>query len=128
MEDVVNHPQHYEKHKITVEPIDLIDTVNFCIGNTIKYLVRAKDKGNELEDLKKALFYHKRTTRNWTSEYGNQIARFAVFRYSDVDLLRELGIALTTGYTPREAWDLLEDSLEMQIPLLEYSLQEEQKK
>ena len=127
LQDIINHPQHYEKHKITVEPIDLIDTCNFCIGNVIKYIVRSKDKGNELEDLKKARFYLNRAGRNWIPKYGDEIARFAVLRYCDVDLLRELGGTLTSGYKPSEAWEILKDSLGMRIALLEYALKEESK-
>ena len=57
-EDLVNHPIHYEKHAITLEPIDLLETLPFAVGNCLKYIFRAKDKDSELLDLKKALFYH----------------------------------------------------------------------
>ena len=47
---------HYKKE---VQPIDLIDAFNldFNAGNVIKYVARAKHKGNELEDLRKAKYY-----------------------------------------------------------------------
>ena len=57
--DPVNHPSYYTTGKI--ECIDFItDTkLNFCRGNAVKYIVRAglKDKGKEIEDLEKAIFY-----------------------------------------------------------------------
>jgi hypothetical protein len=57
MSDNVNHPKHYTFGKIEV--ITVIDDWNlsFCAGNAVKYIARAKHKGNKLEDLKKALWY-----------------------------------------------------------------------
>lgn len=55
--DKINHPPHYTASGI--EPIDVIESWNlgFCLGNTVKYIARAKHKGSELEDLKKARWY-----------------------------------------------------------------------
>lgn len=60
MTNTVN-PDYYNKHSvtvgdITVQPIDLIEDVDFDLGNVFKYLVRYQDKG-KTEDLKKALTY-----------------------------------------------------------------------
>ena len=57
LEDVVNHPKHYTFG--TIEVIDVIEDwkLEFHLGNTVKYIARAKHKGNELEDLKKAQWY-----------------------------------------------------------------------
>lgn len=57
MNDNVNHPAHYAGRDIGHECIDLARHQTFCVGNTIKYLWRYKDKGNPTEDLKKALWY-----------------------------------------------------------------------
>lgn len=58
-EDKVNHPKHYTFGKLEV--IDVLEDwgldKDFCLGNTIKYIARARHKGNELEDLKKAQWY-----------------------------------------------------------------------
>lgn len=56
-EDPVNNPSHYKKGKI--ETIDFIEdkTLDYHLGNVIKYITRAKHKGKELEDLKKAQWY-----------------------------------------------------------------------
>lgn len=59
-EDVVNHPSHYVKNAIRLEPIDILENFDFCTGNALKYIIRYKDKGKPLEDLEKALFYAKR--------------------------------------------------------------------
>lgn len=55
----VNHPAHYNNG---IEAIEYIESheMNFNIGNVIKYVTRAKHKGNELEDLKKARWYLER--------------------------------------------------------------------
>jgi hypothetical protein len=59
MTDSVNHPSHYTHGKY--EPIDVIEDwdLNFCLGNTVKYIARAghKDPAREIEDLKKAAWY-----------------------------------------------------------------------
>jgi len=42
--------------------------LNFNVGNIIKYVVRAKRKDNELEDLKKALDYLTREIKHIENE------------------------------------------------------------
>ncbi len=55
--DMVNHPPHYTAHPSGVEAIQITEHFNFCIGNAIKYLWRAGEKGDTLQDLKKAAWY-----------------------------------------------------------------------
>lgn len=57
VEEKVNHPAHYNTGKFEV--IDVIEDwgLGFHEGNAVKYIARAKHKGNELEDLKKARWY-----------------------------------------------------------------------
>lgn len=57
MNDPINHPTHYTSHPSGVEPITITKHMNFCLGNVIKYVMRAGYKGNRLEDLKKAQYY-----------------------------------------------------------------------
>lgn len=57
MSDNVNNPKHYNSHPSGIECIDIVRHMNFNRGNAIKYIWRAGDKGNEIEDLKKALWY-----------------------------------------------------------------------
>lgn len=59
-DDVVNHPPHYTAHPSGVECITIVEHFNFNRGNAIKYIWRASEKGNELEDLKKAAWYLQR--------------------------------------------------------------------
>ena len=60
MNDPVNHPAHYTRNPSGVECLDVVEHMNFCRGNVIKYVWRAGLKSNELEDLKKAKFYLER--------------------------------------------------------------------
>ena len=61
MHDPVNHPAHYTGHPSGVECIDITQSMNFCLGNAIKYLWRADLKhDNAVEDLEKAVWYIQR--------------------------------------------------------------------
>lgn len=55
--DMIDHPPHYNQTEL--EPIDVIETwqLDYHLGNTVKYIARARFKGKELEDLKKACWY-----------------------------------------------------------------------
>jgi hypothetical protein len=57
MADEVNHPTHYKIGGLEV--IDAIEAweLGFHLGNVVKYIVRAKHKGDELKDLRKARWY-----------------------------------------------------------------------
>ena len=57
MTDMVNHPSHYKQHPSGVEVIQITEHMNFCLGNAIKYLLRSDFKGNQIEDLEKAVWY-----------------------------------------------------------------------
>ena len=56
-ENLINHPVHYQGNGIEV--IDIIDSfnLNFNLGNSIKYILRADKKGNKKQDLEKAVWY-----------------------------------------------------------------------
>ncbi|WP_293364973.1 DUF3310 domain-containing protein [Phenylobacterium sp.] len=55
--EAVDHPPHYRSGGL--EAIDVIEAfdLGFCLGNAIKYILRAGRKGAALEDLKKARWY-----------------------------------------------------------------------
>ena len=57
--DNVNHPPHYTwlKDKCGIEVIDITRHMGFCLGNAIKYILRAGRKKDAVEDLKKAIWY-----------------------------------------------------------------------
>jgi len=51
------NPSHYRSHPSGVECIEITKHMNFCLGNAIKYIWRAGQKGDIIEDLKKANWY-----------------------------------------------------------------------
>lgn len=57
--DMVNQPPHYTDGSIEVIDYiaDKFDIKSFCLGNAIKYISRAGKKNNEVEDLRKAIWY-----------------------------------------------------------------------
>jgi DnaJ-class molecular chaperone len=61
--DPINHPSHYTFGAIEV--IDAIEAwgLGFHLGNVVKYVARADQKGNRLSDLKKARWYLDREVR-----------------------------------------------------------------
>ncbi len=60
MGDKVNHPDHYKQHPSGVECITIAEHMNFNLGNVIKYVWRADEKGRDIEDLCKAVWYLER--------------------------------------------------------------------
>ena len=54
--EMVDHPSHYNQGIETIEYIESW-SMNFNTGNVIKYVTRAGYKDNQLEDLKKAMWY-----------------------------------------------------------------------
>jgi len=62
--EAVNHPAHYmdtgmqcDKCGAPIEVIQITRELNFCLGNVVKYVLRAGKKGDAIEDLKKAAKY-----------------------------------------------------------------------
>ncbi len=55
--DVVNKPAHYRSHPSGIECIQVTEHMGFCLGNAIKYIWRADEKGKAVEDLEKAIWY-----------------------------------------------------------------------
>lgn len=53
----VDHPKHYNTHPSGIECIDVVRHMNFNLGNAMKYLWRADQKGRPVEDLEKAIWY-----------------------------------------------------------------------
>lgn len=72
--DLVNHPPHY-KFSNGASVIDITENLTFNGGNAVKYVARAtrqdgQNKGNVLEDLRKARWYIDREIERIESEQG----------------------------------------------------------
>jgi hypothetical protein len=59
-DDPVNHPKHYNSHPSGIECIQIIEHMSFNVGNAIKYLWRADEKGAPIQDLEKAKWHIER--------------------------------------------------------------------
>ena len=82
MSDPVNHPAHYTRGKY--EAIDVIEDVNArapdpVLGSlqwqTLKYILRLWDKGNPLQDAKKARWYLDRLIKKLESKHEESTER-----------------------------------------------------
>lgn len=70
--DNINHPKHYTNTPFGLEVIDITEHYNFCLGNALKYILRAgkkEEKGQDInqktiEDLGKAVWYLDRKILN----------------------------------------------------------------
>lgn len=77
MTDMVNHPPHYNTLPVDIECIDVIEHFNLNRGNAIKYIWRAGEKGDPVQDLEKAIWYIDREIK--------RIKRFDVLSQADLD-------------------------------------------
>ena len=61
---LVDHPAHYQGNGL--EAIDVIEAfdLSFCLGNAVKYILRAGKKDSVIQELEKAIWYLKREIEN----------------------------------------------------------------
>ena len=113
----VNHPKHYNNHPSGVEAIDVIQYMNFCLGNAFKYVYRYKDK-NGIEDLKKAVWYlekqktvilkaHLAITHTGTSDFYR-----IVHHEPDTDIAKVLEIIYAVSFHDKP-FKLLDEAVEI---------------
>lgn len=55
--EAVNHPKHYNSNPSGVECITVVEHMTFNLGNAMKYIWRAGEKGDAKEDIRKAIWY-----------------------------------------------------------------------
>ena len=55
--DNVHHPKHYTSDDCGVEAIEITSLLPACISNAVKYVWRCGKKDEDLQELKKALWY-----------------------------------------------------------------------
>ena len=55
--DSVHHPKHYTSDDCGVEAIEITSLLPACISNAVKYVWRCGKKDEDLQELKKALWY-----------------------------------------------------------------------
>lgn len=82
MVDMVNAPPHYKEQSVMLEPIDILRWAPFDLGNALKYVIRAKKKGNELQDLQKAQYYIQKANESYgvnLEPYVNFLENYGLF-------------------------------------------------
>lgn len=60
MSDEINKAEHYNTSPSGIECIEVVEHMDFCSGNAMKYLWRHNDKENPVKDLRKAIYYIER--------------------------------------------------------------------
>lgn len=89
----INHPTHYnmggEKDASGTAKYETIKVIedwglDFCLGNALKYILRAPYKGTEMEDLLKARWYLNRLADREPVQVFEAIYSKFTMSYSDV--------------------------------------------
>lgn len=70
-EDMVNHPKHYNMGKFEVVDVITDWKLGFHKGNAIKYIARSEHKGNEIQDIEKAIWYLNNYIKKKKEELNN---------------------------------------------------------
>lgn len=104
MSDNVNHPTHYLKAAVTIEPIELTSRMTSCIGQALQYIFRAPYKGNQIEDLKKAVFYLKKQLNvgGYDTVYTEAFPYITIFTKHTNGLIKKALESLFTEYYPQD--------------------------
>lgn len=95
LEDTVTHPKHYEIYP--VQPIEITRHLGFCLGNVVKYVLRAPYKGG-VEDCDKALEYLR-------LEAGTPQAPLSHFAFLELRLGREKLIGFLCSASGDMLWE-----------------------
>ena len=85
MSDPVNHPSHYTCYEHEV--IELSSQLSFCMGNVVKYILRADHKGKKTEDLRKALWYLEYENANEPEKFKLTVSQLELAQTFKSDLL-----------------------------------------
>lgn len=119
--DNVNAPKHYCSHKSGVECIEIAEMLPFNLGNALKYLWRKGKKLDEVEDIKKAIFYLRRQANSdlectYVSHTSRKLKKISdlVSRVSKVDK-RLADIAGKICYGDKVVWKELANLLEQDL-------------
>ena len=72
--DTVNHPKHYTSDDCGVEAIEVTSLLPACISNAVKYVWRCGKKDEDLQELKKALWYINYSIDNDLPSFINELS------------------------------------------------------
>lgn len=74
LSDFVNHPKHYTSDDCGVEAIEITSLLPACISNAVKYVWRCGKKDEDLQELKKALWYINYSIDNDLPSFVNELS------------------------------------------------------
>lgn len=92
--DMVNAPPHYARageHPSGAECIEIVDTLPFCLGNALKYVYRAGNKGCASQDYAKAEYYFNRQALHPVTLFYAHASR-GFTRWAEADWLVDLAL------------------------------------
>lgn len=107
---------HYKKCK--PEPIDLIEKfqLNFAEGCFVKYMLRCEFKGDKLGDLKKALYYLKRSKE---ISYSRRMSYAEIREYYDCKKYSDEHLNCLIWFVSGHGFETIGKYLENEISKLE---------
>ena len=74
VEDAIHHPKHYTSDDCGVEAIEITSLLPACISNAVKYVWRCGKKDEDLQELKKALWYINYSIENDLPSFVNELS------------------------------------------------------
>jgi hypothetical protein len=72
--DAIHHPKHYTSDDCGVEAIEVTSLLPACISNAVKYVWRCGKKDEDLQELKKALWYINYSIDNDLPSFINELS------------------------------------------------------
>ena len=72
--DAIHHPKHYTSDDCGVEAIEVTSLLPACISNAVKYVWRCGKKDEDLQELKKALWYINYSIDNDLPSFVDQLS------------------------------------------------------
>ena len=72
--DTIHHPKHYTSDDCGVEAIEITSLLPACISNAVKYVWRCGKKDEDLQELKKALWYINYSIDNDLPSFVDQLS------------------------------------------------------
>ena len=122
--NAVDHPRHYTSHPSGVETVEITEWLPFNLGNCVKYIMRREHKGNERQDLEKALWYARREKERQRDAFRCPIPAGLVERVTRVAAAEpDWEIARAIGLLSLSPWgDSFERDLSLAIRIIEEKL------
>ena len=78
--DDIHHPKHYTSDDCGVEAIEITSLLPACISNAVKYVWRCGKKDEDLQELKKALWYINYSIDNDLPSFVDQLSESLEFQ------------------------------------------------